>query len=188
MIAQIVFLNGTSSSGKSAIAKGLQMRLPAPFMIASIDQFFHFYPDKFLDVTTTDAPTLEKIASTTISGFHRCLRVLFEAGNNLIVDHVLQDQSWLRDCVVRLDGLPVLFVGVRCPLAVAEEREVSRQDRERGTARLQYDFVHRHASYDIEVDTSVMDVNACVEKIAVALEEAVPPVALMQMVARYVSK
>ena len=100
-----------------------------------------------------------------ISGLHGCVAALAGSGNNVILDHVLQEKEWLRECIEKWEGLEVLFVGVRCPLEIAEQREKERGDRNIGTARYQFERVHIHRYYDIEVDTSVLTVDACVAKI-----------------------
>ena len=58
-----------------------------------------------------------------------------------------------------------VFVGVICPLAVTEKRETERGDRTVGTARYQFERVHAHDCYDVEVDTSVLSVEECVARI-----------------------
>jgi len=40
----IIFLNGTSSSGKTTIAKALQESLSEPYMRISVDDFIGKYP------------------------------------------------------------------------------------------------------------------------------------------------
>ena len=45
-------------------------------------------------------------------------------GLNVVVDVAHHRPEILSDCARRLAGLPVLFVGVRCPLAVVIERLV----------------------------------------------------------------
>src|SRR5204863_305168 len=44
------------------------------------------------------------------------------AGFNVVVDVGHHDRTVLADCARRLVGLPVLFVGVRCPIEVIVER------------------------------------------------------------------
>jgi len=100
-----------------------------------------------------------------ISGLHRCVAALAWSGNNIILDHVLQEKEWLEECVEKWDGLDVLFVGVKCPLRIAEQREKERGDRNIGTARYQFGRVHIHELYDIEMDTSVQTVEECVARI-----------------------
>lgn len=84
---------------------------------------------------------------------------------------VLQEAGWLQECLAEWAGLDVLFVGVRCPLDVVEQRERDRGDRDAGTARYQYERVHAHGLYDVEVDTSVLSVAESVSRIV----EAMPP-------------
>jgi chloramphenicol 3-O phosphotransferase len=178
----VIFLNGTSSSGKTTIGKELQVRLNDPYMLLTIDNFLNFYPEKyFVPKTPEEGVVLMKLLSAGISGFHRCIPALAEAGNNLIVDHVLQENSWLHDCVKRWSGLDVLFVGVKCPLEVLEKREAERGDRKSGTSRYQYDRVHSHERYDLELDTSILRVEECADKIIEALKEEATALAFKEL-------
>jgi chloramphenicol 3-O phosphotransferase len=70
----------------------------------------------------------------------------------------------LRDCARRLLGLPVLFVGVRCPVDVIWERRAATWGQVRGAVaedvvaavELAQTTSHAHGHYDLEIDTSVM--------------------------------
>lgn len=75
-------------------------------------------------------------------------------GVRRLLQRAVQQGTWLRETADALGDTPVLFVGVRCPLDVLEERERTRGDRGRGTARKQFPLVHRHGRYDVEIDTS----------------------------------
>jgi chloramphenicol 3-O phosphotransferase len=162
----VILLNGTSSSGKTTIAKVLQEKLTEPYMYVSIDEFFSLYPKRFLSPTSQeDANVLARLAPAVVSGFHKSVGSLAQSGNNIIVDHVLQEEEWLQECIENWAGLDVLFVGVKCPLGEAEHREKERGDRNIGTARYQFERVHRHGLYDIEIDTSILSVDECVERI-----------------------
>jgi chloramphenicol 3-O phosphotransferase len=168
---QIIFLNGTSSAGKTTIARALQETLETAYMRASLDDFFNFYPEKlFAPKTKEDAQVFRRRIPNLVSGFHRSIAALAGAGNNVIVDHVLQGEGWLDECLAALRDYDVLFVGVRCPLAVLEQRERDRGDREIGLARRQFEQVHRHGIYDLELDTSVLSAEECVTEIRAALE------------------
>ena len=63
------------------------------------------------------------------AGFHRCLPALAGAGNDLIVEHIIEFRAWRENLARLLDGLDVFLVGVHCDLA-----EIDRRERERGTA------------------------------------------------------
>ena len=167
---RIIFLNGTSSSGKSTLARALQTRLPEPHMHVAIDAFFSMYPERIWNATRQeDQDAFLRLVPTVVAGVQRAAAALAEAGNHVILDHVLEDPAWLRECIERWDGLDVLFVGVRCPLPELERREAARGDRAPGLAAYQFDRVHAHGLYDVEVDTSVLDVDACVATIVAAL-------------------
>jgi len=70
--------------------------------------------------------------------------------------------------------LPAYLVAVRCPLDVVEAREASRRDRTLGQARKQFAVVHVHVVYDLEVDTSALSVDECVQHILRHVDEAAP--------------
>jgi len=132
-------------------------------MYISVDDFSHMYPKRFLSPTSEEGVTLfGHVFPAVISGFHKCIAALARSGNNLIVDHVLQEDGWLKECVEACIGIDVLFVGVKCPLDITEQREKERGDRNIGTARYQFARVHAHHIYDNEVDTSVLNINDCV--------------------------
>lgn len=85
----------------------------------------------------------------------------------VIVDDVFlggaDSQQRRRDA---LEGLTVLWVGVRCDAEVAAGREVARGDRVRGMAAAQAGLIHRGVVYDIEVDTTDAESVACAQAIA----------------------
>ena len=151
---RIVFLNGTSSSGKSTIARLLQERLDEPFLHMQLDAFIDMLPCVNDDLVLRMAP-----------GFHQSIAAMVMAGNNVIADHVLvADDAWLQECVHLLTGY-VLFVGLYCPLPELERREKGREARLQGFARAQFDIVHRGKVYDVEFDTSKLKPAECVQRI-----------------------
>jgi chloramphenicol 3-O phosphotransferase len=62
-----------------------------------------------------------------------------------------------------------LWVGVHCPLAVAEQGERERGDRIVGTVRGQHALVHTFRKYDIDVDTWVTTPQECAHAILAVL-------------------
>jgi chloramphenicol 3-O phosphotransferase len=92
------------------------------------------------------------------------------AGAHVIVDDVFlggagSQQRWRAV----LDGLDVLWVGVRCDAEVAAGREIARGDRVRGMAAAQADLVHRGVVYDVQVDTTYTESITCAQTIAARL-------------------
>jgi predicted metal-dependent phosphoesterase TrpH len=105
-------------------------------------------------------------------------------GLNVVVDVAHYDRTILADCARRLDGLPVLFAGVRCPIEVImERRNIPHPGREQNYARGTPDDpipapvwrwqreVHVPGIYDVEVDTSVLTPEACAAAIRARLDQ-----------------
>jgi chloramphenicol 3-O phosphotransferase len=89
------------------------------------------------------------------------------AGARIIFDDVVLGGAASQARVgERLDGLDVLWVGVRCDPAIAAGRELARGDRVAGMAALQATTVHAGVIYDLEVDTSHAASLACARTIA----------------------
>jgi chloramphenicol 3-O phosphotransferase len=144
------------------------------------------YPEKYLNPTNQDeAIILSHLIPTVVSGLHKCVASLAQSGNNVLVDHVLQENGWLKECVENWKDLDVLFVGVRCPLRIAEQREKERGDRNIGTAQYQFEHVHSHGLYDLEVDTSVLDVNECVTRIMALINNTPKKLAFQELSIRF---
>ena len=182
----VIFLNGTSSSGKTTIAKALQEKLTEPYMYISIDDYFHMYAERFLrPASREEAMVLERLIPAVVSGLHRSVAALARAGNNVLVDHLLQDDGSLEECVENWVGLDVLFVGVKCPLEVAEEREKKRGNRTIGTARSQFERVHAHDLYDLEIDTSRLNVVECVARIIALIDDKPKASAFQELAKRF---
>ena len=183
---QIILLNGISSSGKTTVAKQLQGMLPTPHMVVSMDDFFHLYPEKYLSPQReAEAVLLMELVPKVVSGLHGSVGALATAGNNLILDHVLQEEEWLQECVTQWAALDVLFVGLHCPLDIAEQREKERGDRNIGTARYQFDRVHAHGMYDLELDTAVLNPEQCAQQIMALLENKPKETAFQQLATRF---
>lgn len=172
-----IWLNGASSSGKSTLAFALQEALSDNHLIASVDRWTGMLPERSFVSKDVFVRDLEPV----VHGFHRSLVALLDAGNSLIVDHVLRNPKWLAECIQLLAGYSVLFVGVHCPIEVLNERERERGDRDPGLAGRHLRTVHSHGAYDVEVDTSTLSVNECVERILEAYASPPRPSAFEQL-------
>jgi chloramphenicol 3-O phosphotransferase len=188
----IIILNGTSSSGKTSIVKALQQLLAEPYLDAGIDKFLWMLPKRYINepeywhqVFTYAWPSPGELVIEAgplgfqlMTGMHQAVAALARAGNHAIVDHVLLEPAWVAECAEVFHRLPALFVGVRCPLEVVEQRERDRRDRTLGQARAQFHKVHAHGLYDLEVDTSQLSPEQCAQRIAARLLDGPPPQAL----------
>jgi chloramphenicol 3-O phosphotransferase len=175
----IIILNGASSSGKTSIVRQLQATIGEPFLDAGLDWFLWMLPSRFLERPLWDdvlglATEAGETGHRLVLGMHRAIAELARAGNNVITDHVLVEPAWVADCAAVLADLPAWLVGIRCPLEVLEAREQARGDRTLGQARAQYELVHQHVLYDIEVNTAEMTPGECAEYIWAAVENGTP--------------
>jgi chloramphenicol 3-O phosphotransferase len=98
------------------------------------------------------------------------LAAIGRCGTGLIIDEVFMGgRSSQERLASALQGLPVVWVGVRCAPEVAEVRERSRADRVAGMARLQATRVHQGVAYDLIVDTTATSAAECARTIAAHL-------------------
>ena len=148
---KVILLNGATSSGKSSIARAVQNEIDEPF--------WHFSIDHLRDAGVLPLDRIRRgefrwaaLRGAFFDGFHRSLPAFAGAGNNLIVEHIVETPEWMGCLVTLLRGFDVFFVGVRCPLDELERREAARGDRPVGGARRDFEAIHRHAIYDLELD------------------------------------
>jgi chloramphenicol 3-O phosphotransferase len=172
----VIFLNGTSSSGKSTIARELLRTLDGPYFHMAVDTFH-----AMRSTTPVAAQDLPTVLHRTWQGFHRAVAGMAAAGNDIVVDHVLSARWRLLDCLALLEPRDVVFVGVRCPLTELERREKARGDRPGGLAARQLEQVHAHGVYDIECDTSREDPGTCARRIREFLPERPTPTAFERL-------
>jgi chloramphenicol 3-O phosphotransferase len=146
----IIFINGTSSAGKSTLCKVLREALPEPFWYMASDQFIEvgMAPSRRDQGGRFDWGELRP---HFFDGFHKVLPAFASAGNHLLVEHIVEFQDWMDDLVQLLHGFDVFFVGLQCPADVLEQRERDRGNRQIGEARYHLK-THNYCSYDLEVD------------------------------------
>ena len=173
MTAQVIVLNGGSSSGKSGIARCLQAILPDPWLAFGTDTLVEAVPvstrtsaagiEFASDGEVIVGPEFRTLEAAWIAG----IAAMAHAGARIIVDEVFlggpaSQQRW-KDA---LGTLPVLWVGVRCESAVAAGREIARGDRMIGMAASQAEVVHHDVVYDLQVDTTRTEALECARAIA----------------------
>lgn len=217
----IVLINGTSSSGKSSLARELQEIMDEPYLHLGLDHFIHNLPqrcfvlsdgvnpsvaDYFLVVfpdgtirddlpEQDDAAAVERMGTMTevrigpgglrfFAGMYRALAALAQAGVNVIHDDVIHDPRVLVAAVDALADLDVLFVGLRLPQEVAEQRERRRGNRVAGGAAAFHQRVHAHGVYDLELDTSTLSPLECALEVKRELNGSLPRHAFRDLAAR----
>ncbi|MFJ5719797.1 chloramphenicol phosphotransferase CPT [Streptomyces sp. NPDC093149] len=169
----MIVLNGGSSSGKSGIARCLQAVLPEPWLAFGVDTLVDAMPASMRasDAGIEFAPDGEVVVGpefrTLETAWIEGVATMARSGARIIVDEVFlggaeSQRRWQK----ALNGVGVLWVGVRCESEVAAAREVARGDRVTGMAASQADVVHRGVSYDLEVDTTRSESMECARIIA----------------------
>ena len=150
---KIILINGASSAGKSTLARSLQHTLLEPFSHWSFD---HLRESNALPMARIRNGELDwaRMRPAVFDGFHRSLPAVAQAGNNMIVDHIIEQEQWLADLVGLLAPFDVFFVGVHCPLPELEHRERQRGNRRPGEARGDVHTVHRFTEYDLDIDAT----------------------------------
>ncbi|MBO9453195.1 AAA family ATPase [Tropicibacter sp. R16_0] len=150
-MAQVILLNGPSSSGKSSLARALQAQADAPFWHISLD---HLRDGGILPMDRFRSGDLDWKAhrARVFDGLHAMASAAADAGNNLIFEHILEKPTWIDTLKGSLGAHDVLFVGVYCDLDVLNTRERERGDRPIGSAALDHASVHVGRTYDITVD------------------------------------
>ncbi|WNZ13205.1 phosphotransferase-like protein [Streptomyces sp. 11x1] len=173
----IIFLNGTSSSGKSTIARELLRILDEPYFHMPVDAFHAMR-------TRREMPPdrLTTVLHRTWRGYHRAVAGMAAAGNNVVMDHVLSAEWRLRDCLDLFVPRDVVFVGVHCAPDELQRRERERGDRPPGLAARQLEQVHTHGVYDVECDTSRSDPLQCAALIREFLADRPMPTAFQMLI------
>lgn len=156
---KIIFLNGTSSSGKSTLAIKLQEISEEIFYHVQLDTFCDMIHEKFFDSHFTGT---EDLAATVM---HNFILSLSDNCKNVIVDTVIENhhESWLKESVLLLHRMPVTFVKVTCPLEELERRELQRGNRDIGLAKWQTSHMDFNDIYDLKVDTYKNSTEQCVK-------------------------
>ena len=169
----IIWLNGTSSTGKTTLAKELQALLDHYFLHVCFDAFYQMLPARFKPTTPAHSKYVERVHL----GFEYSIPALAKGGNRLLVDYPFHYADSLPRCLDLISGYTVLYVGVFCPIDILEQRETARGDRKTGLARYQSARVHENSEYDVEVDTHELSPNQAAQKIISALTTIGAPTA-----------
>ena len=182
-------LNGTSSAGKTTLARHLRDRFTDAgecWIVIGIDDIFQRVPlvwfaiGDHVGARAEEGLVFERVGDTIerrvgpvgrqmMAAYRGAVGGVARSGLNVIVDEVLlSEEDWLG-WQTELRGLETLWVGVHLELAEVEARELAREDRIIGMARAQYDVVHRYPAYDLHVNTGALDPAAAADAVLAAV-------------------
>ena len=150
---KIILINGASSAGKTTLARAVLQQIDEPFWHFSID---HLRESGVLPLDRIRAGDFAwpSMRAAFFQGFHNALPAFADAGNNLLVEHIVETPAWMTTLLRLLAPFDVYFVGLHCPLAELERRETLRGDRSVGEARRDFETIHAFATYDLELDST----------------------------------
>jgi chloramphenicol 3-O phosphotransferase len=197
-LGKIVILNGTPRSGKSSIATVIQNTFEGIWLNIGVDRFMQMTPERYRPGIGLrpggERPDLEPLIVTLYQAMYETIAAHSRLGLNVVVDVGHHDgysvpRGILLNCARLLIGLPVLFVGVRCPIEVIMERRLK-------TGYIEYtpdgeipkpvslwqQLVHLPGIYDLEVDTSVLTSEECATLICHRLKSEIPLTAFKNIV------
>jgi len=199
MNGQIIIVSGTSGAGKSTTCDQWVKRSDEFYLRFGIDQFLGgVFPAKFghhgarcregfyrhpIDDKDADGPlrwTFTDQAWRAIQTLHEWTAAASRMGCNIVLDHLMMiDPPMLQDCIWRLQGLPVLFVSVKPPYEVLQQRVATRpmpnhpagdsqgdDGKSRAVEALHrlrpwfYETVYANDCCDLEIDTTQHDPDA----------------------------
>ena len=176
-LPDVLVLNGVSSSGKSSLARELQVLLPRPYLVLGVDTLVDAVPASLLAQDDglsfhSDGVVEVGAAFTALEdAWYAGLAAAARAGAPLILDEVLLGGGRSqRRLAAALEGLVVRWVAVRCDVQVAVAREAARPDRTVGMAAAQAPLVHAGVTYDVSVDTSRDSSAGCARAVVDALQ------------------
>lgn len=184
---KVIFLNGTSSSGKSTLAVKLQEIFKEPFFYYGFDSFFRMFSEKFYPwgalgktegmyyVYRNDDNGFQLTELHLNPDFYNLyheispaiVKAIISKGGSVIVDEMMIYDATFSHWQKVLDGECVVYVSVKAPINVIEMREKQRGDRPVGLSKYYLDRTHKHIPYDLVVDTE----NESPNEIAIKISE-----------------
>lgn len=145
MGGRLIALVGTSSVGKSSVARRLQELLPEPHLVVGLDHFFDMFPHHWAghprgpgtgfwyeEAIDADGGRRARIrhgegGQRLLAGMRAAVVAMLDRGNDIILDEMTMDDSvipaWRRDLGTR----PSYWVRLTAPLDVVEAREAARE-------------------------------------------------------------
>ncbi len=169
---QIIYLNGSTSSGKSTLSHALQKNLAQPHLIITLDHFISMIPSSYNDWTNDQPapgfsciPILDDFGQTQYSfhigefgqkireAFMLTVATLAAQGHFIIIEDVSLGEVAVNQWKDALCDCKVLWVGLTAPKDILAAREKARGDRRVGAAQWQACHVHTGVTYDLMIDT-----------------------------------
>lgn len=193
----IIILNGAPRSGKSSIVAAIQETFDGVWMNLGVDRFMAMTPARYQPGMGLrpggERPDLEPLVAMLYYAMYDAIAAHSRRSLNVVVDVGHHDaysapRGILPECARILDGLPVLFVGVRCPVQTIMARRRATgwnagdpPDVIPAPVLRWQEQVHLPGIYDLEVDTSLLSPVECAAAIRERLDHGPPPSAFQRL-------
>lgn len=174
----VVIINGGSSAGKTSLCKAFQNSAPQPYFLLGIDLFWFSMPPAEIDLQSVSDLYYrwteeeengksyfriipERLLNELMLARYKAMTAFLDRGLNVIADEVFWSKEWLLESLKVLAPYRTYYVGVFCDDVEISRREVERGDRYCGWARGSQIYAHRHAQYDLSIDTTTKTPDQC---------------------------
>ncbi|MBY0292451.1 MAG: chloramphenicol phosphotransferase CPT family protein [Alphaproteobacteria bacterium] len=208
----IIFLNGTSSTGKSSVARELMRQSQIPFLHYASDHLLNFWIDsKFVNSFKGEQKPQkwqaewfcrqQAIDKNGHAVFHikngkkgwtlycdlvKAACDLMDKGYDMIVDEVIISESQIPLYYSSLINKYVYMVYIYCENIEMERREKKRGDRNIGLSRGLLEDVDKIINtYDLKIDTTHLSAAECARSILNFIESNPKPTAVKKLMERY---
>jgi chloramphenicol 3-O-phosphotransferase len=134
MTGQIVLISGTSGSGKTTTCNEWARRSGEPWLMFGMDLLVGtLFPAKYTMFGEKKDEgyypnAYGPMCMKALSAMHAMIAAASQTGQNMVVDHLMfVDPPVLQDAIWRMADVPVLFVNLKPPREVLEQRVTTRQ-------------------------------------------------------------
>ena len=208
----IIFLNGTSSTGKSSVARELMRQSQIPFLHYASDHLLNFWIDSKFVNSFKDEQKPQKwqaewfcrqqaIDKNGHTVFHinngkkgwtlycdlvKAACGLMDKGYDMIIDEVMISKSQMSLFYPSLIHKKAYMIYVYCEESERERREKQRGNRNVGLSRGLLEDVDKVIStYDLKIDTTHLSTTECAKKIFNFIESNPKPTAVKKLAKEY---
>jgi len=164
--AKLIVITGGSGAGKSTLAKALQEALlPEIWLHFSIDSILYALPPSVLERGNLHNDWSAVDGKPIAASAYACANTLLAAGNNVIFDCVVTNESGARKLTDAFAGHQAIYVGLTCPWDVIKARTAARGDRTVEEAEFSFRNVG-NLRHDYTFDTSRVSAEAIARQLS----------------------
>lgn len=180
--ARVIVLNGTSSAGKTSLAKAMQAMWAVPLHHIQLDAFRDMEPPGYWDGWETQEKEAIDLKTAALCGaMHSAVNAYSKHGQEVVFDTAITNPYARQLFAEDLSDLPVYLVAVHCSAEQLDLREKARGDRPVGRAASQVNWIHKRMQYDFEVDTTHTTPQESANAIVLWLASGPKPLALNRL-------